>query len=391
VRAWVFTEMPYPFIPPADTFASARVLLPNRVYDPEVGYELYKRYFEIYELADRLGMDIMLNEHHSTPTCVEPAVPLTMSILARTTSRARLLALGNPVANRREPVRIAEEMAMVDVISQGRAEVGFVRGVPMELSAVNSNPVLQKDRMWEAVDLIVKAWTTHDGPFSWEGEFFHHRQVNIWPRPYQSPHPPIWIPTQTRSTAADAAARGYTLATILNGVDGCSAIFEAYRERYEAVHGTQPAADRLAYLGLVYVAEREDDARAGARKLQWYLQNNKVAPQFANVAGYVDAKARAHMLSQQAATGALLSPIEHLAYASIEDLTKDGYFFVGQPMEVVEQIVTFHERVGGFGNLLMMVQAGTMTTDLVAPSMQLLADVVLPEVRRRLGAGTASP
>jgi alkanesulfonate monooxygenase SsuD/methylene tetrahydromethanopterin reductase-like flavin-dependent oxidoreductase (luciferase family) len=388
VRAWVFTEMPYPYMPPEDAFESARVTLPSSVYDPEVGYELYKRYFDIYELADQLGLDIMLNEHHATATCVEPAVPLTMAVLARTTKRARLLALGNPVANRREPVRIAEEMAMIDVISQGRAEVGFVRGVPMELSAGNANPVLQKERMWEAVDLIVKAWTTHDGPFSWEGDFFHHRQVNVWPRPYQEPHPPIWVPTQTASTAVDTAERGYHLATILNGVEGCSAIFDAYRNRYQEVHAAPAPAGLLAYLGLVFVAERHDQAMAGARKLQWYIQHNKVAPQFANVPGYLDAGVRARMLSEQARTGTLPSPIEHLAHAPIDELTKDGLFFAGEPGEVVEQIVSFHERVGGFGNLLMMVQAGTMTTDLVAPSMRLLADVVMPEVRRRIGAAS---
>jgi alkanesulfonate monooxygenase SsuD/methylene tetrahydromethanopterin reductase-like flavin-dependent oxidoreductase (luciferase family) len=384
MRFWTFTEMPYPYVPQEDAVDSVRVTLPNSVYDPEVGYQLYKRYLEIYEHADRLGFEIMLNEHHSTATCVEPAVPLTMAILARTTKRARLLALGNPIANRRDPVRIAEEMAMIDVISHGRAEVGFVRGVPMELSAVNSNPTLMKERMWEAADLIVKAWTTHDGPFSWEGEFFHHRQINIWPRPYQDPHPPLWVPTQTIGTAVEVAQRGYNLATILNGVDGCSAIFDAYREQYARSHGEAPADARLGYLGLVFVAERREDAVAGAKKLQWYIQHNKTAPQFANVPGYLDSSVRAKMLRTQARTGGLASPIEHLAHASVDELTKDGYFFAGTPDEVVEQIVSFHGRVGGFANLMMMVQGGTMGTDLVLPSMELFAEAVMPEVRRRL-------
>src|SRR5579859_791587 len=131
-RAWVFTEMPYPHIPPEETFPSVRVTLPNRNYDPELGYQLYQKYFDIYRRADELGLDIMVNEHHATATCVEPAAPLSMAILARETTRARLLALGNPVANRRDPVRVAEEMAMVDVISHGRVDVGLVRGVPQE-------------------------------------------------------------------------------------------------------------------------------------------------------------------------------------------------------------------------------------------------------------------
>src|SRR5947209_19604097 len=122
-----------------------------------------------------------------------PAAPLVLAALARLTKTARLLILGNPVANRRQPVRVAEEMAMVDVYSRGRLECGFVRGVPYEMSAGNHRPTRMMDRFWEAHDLIVKAWTSHYGPYIWEGKYFHHRQVNIWPRPYQEPHPPIWI------------------------------------------------------------------------------------------------------------------------------------------------------------------------------------------------------
>ena len=86
-------------------------------------------------------------------------------------------------------------MATVDVISGGRADIGFVRGVPQETIAVNSTAIDMRERFWESLDLIMKAFTTHDGPFSWEGEYFHHRKVNLWPRPYQPPHPPIWSPT----------------------------------------------------------------------------------------------------------------------------------------------------------------------------------------------------
>ena len=120
-------------------------------------------------------MEIMLNEHHQTATCVDPAAPLVLAALARLTKKARLLILGNPIANRRQPVRVAEEMAMVDVLSRGRLEAGFVRGVPYEVLPANSNPVRMNERQWEALDLIIKAWTTHDGPFSHEGRFFHYR------------------------------------------------------------------------------------------------------------------------------------------------------------------------------------------------------------------------
>ena len=104
---------------------------------------------------------------------------------------------------------------MIDVISQGRLDVGLVRGVPMEISAGNSNPVGMKERFWEAADLITTAWSSRDGAFNWEGDYFHHRQVNVWPPTYQSPHPNIWVPTQSSGTVVEVAERGYTVATIL--------------------------------------------------------------------------------------------------------------------------------------------------------------------------------
>ena len=94
MRTYVFTEMPYPYIPPEETFDSVRVTFPNEHYDPELGFQLYQKYYDVYRYADELGLDIMCNEHHATATCVEPSVSVTMAILARETKRARLLALG---------------------------------------------------------------------------------------------------------------------------------------------------------------------------------------------------------------------------------------------------------------------------------------------------------
>ena len=238
MKAWHFSENAYPYLPPADEYESIRVSLPNRIYDPEKGAALYDRFLDEWLIAEDEGMEIMLNEHHQTATCVDPAAPLVLAALARLTKKARLLILGNPIANRRQPVRVAEEMAMVDMLSRGRLEAGFVRGVPYEVLPANSNPVRMNERQWEALDLIVKAWTSHDGPFSHEGRFFHYRAVNIWPRPYQQPHPPIWISTTSPGGAARVGAHGYVQATFLTGFDGTRAIFDAYRRGWrEAGHG----------------------------------------------------------------------------------------------------------------------------------------------------------
>jgi hypothetical protein len=237
MRAWHFSETACHLLPPAETYDSIRVSLPNKHYDPAIGAGLYHRFLDEWLLAEDEGLDLMLNEHHQTATCVDPAAPLMLSILARQTTNARLLILGNPIANRRQPVRVAEEMAMIDVLSRGRLEVGFVRGEPYEISPANSNPMRMNEREWEALDLIIKAWTNHDGPVSFEGRFFHNRAINIWPRPWQQPHPPIWISTTSPGGAARVGSKGYVQATFLTGFDGTRSIFD-----YIVPPGVPPAA-----------------------------------------------------------------------------------------------------------------------------------------------------
>lgn len=383
-RSWFFTEMPYPYLPPEDEYDSMRVTLPSRVFDPELGADLYERYFDLYKAADAAGLDVMINEHHATATCIDACAPLSLAILARETRRARLLILGNPVSNRSDPVRIAEEMAMCDVISRGRVEVGFVRGVPQEISPSNVNPVLMKERFWEAVDLVLHAWAATDGPVNWEGEHFHARQVNVWPRVHQQPTPPLWIPTQSDATVVEAATRGFNLAVILNGHAGARRMFDAYRQR-RAELGHDTAPEQLAYLGLVYVGATRDEAMDGARQLQWYLQHNKISPQFLDVAGYQPVAQRARALAASLRGEALGTPIADIVHAPVEELVERGMFFAGTPDEVVAQITAFHEQVGGFANLLMMMHGGHMDLPTTVRSIDLYAAEVAPALRARFG------
>ena len=115
MRAWFFTEDAYPYLPDADSYESIRVNLPNKHFDPGTGADLYNMYLDMWCAADEMGLNIMNNEHHQTATCMVPAAPIMLGILARETKNARLLILGNPVANRSQPVRVAEEMALIDV------------------------------------------------------------------------------------------------------------------------------------------------------------------------------------------------------------------------------------------------------------------------------------
>jgi alkanesulfonate monooxygenase SsuD/methylene tetrahydromethanopterin reductase-like flavin-dependent oxidoreductase (luciferase family) len=371
MRTWFFTETAYPYLP--DAYESIRVVLPNRIYNPRVGAELYHRYIDEWLHAEDAGLDIMLNEHHQTATCLDPAAPIMLGILARESKKARLLILGNPIANRRQPVRVAEEMAMVDNLSRGRIEVGFVRGVPYEISAVNSSPVRMSERFWEAHDLIMKAWTTHDGPFSWEGRYFHHRQVNIWPRPYQEPHPPVWITSLSPGSIPAIADHRYVAATFLTGFDGSKAIFDTYRDRARET-GWEAANDRFAYAALVYVGETDEEGFAGARKLMWYVESNRVAPQFINPPGYVSTAVAAKALRNGGSLYKYDKP-------DLESLIAQGIVFAGNPDTVFRQIKTLYDYNGGFGHLLVMGQAGFLDNKETLGGIDMLAKEVYPRLK----------
>ena len=375
MRAWYFSENAYPYLPDPETYDSIRVTLPNRNFDPKIGAELYHRYLDEWQQAEDLGLDLMLNEHHQTATNLNPSAAVVLGALSRITKKARILVLGNPIGNRRDPVRVAEEMAMVDNYSRGRLEVGFVRGVPYEISPANSNPVRTADRLWEAHDLILKAWTTHDGPFNWEGRYFNYRQVNIWPRPYQQPRPPVWITATSTSQVAKVADFGHVAATFLTGFDQTKAIFDTYRDR-RTDPGKPTTEDRLAYAALVYTGDTDEAGFAGARKLLWYLSANKVAPQWKNPPGYASLKAAASLL-RGASTAFDRS-------STLEQLIETGIVFAGNPDTVYRQIAKHHAHVGGYGHLLMMGQAGFLEHDETVRGMTSFARDVYPRLKELL-------
>ncbi len=382
--AWYFTEMPYPDLPPAETYESDRVNLSNTVFDPKIGADLYNRYLDEYMVADDLGLNLMLNEHHQTPTCLDAAVPLTAAILARQTSKGRILVLGNPVANREDPVRIAEEMAMVDVISRGRLDAGFVRGVPYEIFGSNTNPTMTSERLWEGLDLIIKAWTTRDGPFNFESKHWHKRAVNIWPVPYQEPHPPIWTTGSTDSPNIDRVAqRGFHFASFLQPHDRVRVLFDRYRKA--APDGPEAATRRLGFMPIIAVGETEDQARDRAAKLRWFIES-KTAPQFRNPPGYVSID-----INVLALKGKFAGRTAAIRQEGMDYLIDKGVVMAGTPDQVVAQVERFYELTGGFGHLLAMLQAGFLSHEETVHNITLFAKEVCPRIRHLAAAPAPRP
>src|SRR3989442_7852718 len=180
--------------PEGRAFGATALMFSNRFFDPAAGSRLYNEYLEHYRLAEGVGFDgIMLNEHHNAPFCMQAKCNVFASILAATTKRVKIVLLGNPLPLADNPVRLAEELAMIDMVSRGRLVSGFVRGGGQEQLATGANPAYNRERFEEAHELIVRA-CTQPWPFPWEGTHYQHRAVHPCAVPLQKPHPRVWIP-----------------------------------------------------------------------------------------------------------------------------------------------------------------------------------------------------
>ena len=230
------------------------------------------------------GLNVVAIEHHAGINSLLAANPMLLGILARQTRKARILSLGTLVTLRPDPVRIAEEYATADVICRGRLEIGFVKSGGSEMASSNVSLVDNGERYWEAIDLISKALTSHDGPFSWEGKHFTHRHVNIWPRSFQRPLPRMWSATGDASTSADVGRRGMVQRLVLRGPEGTRA--RVCGEPPRARRGRAAAFDteHFGYAALVAVGETEEEGVRLGEKLLWFLNTSmKSAPQFEQI------------------------------------------------------------------------------------------------------------
>src|SRR5215510_15847392 len=261
---------------------SAWVVLPNSFYDPKKGAAEYDSYLDQLSYAEKLGFDVIgVNEHHQTAYGMMPAPNLIASALIQRTKTAKIAILGRALPLVSNPINIAEEFAMLDNLSRGRIITGFVRGIGNEYHATGINPYWSHERFQEAHDLIVQAWTK-PGPFSFEGEHFNVRYVNLWPRPYQNPHPPIWIPSmgssETIKWAADPA-RKYPFLVTFSSTELVTRYLNVYREQAKH-YGYEALPSQVGWASPVYVADTDERARKEAKEGVETLFNDFLAVPF---------------------------------------------------------------------------------------------------------------
>ena len=386
--AWYHNEITYPFVPQdvLDRADSVRASLPNKYCDPKIAADLFEESLDEFLLCDEEGLNVVAIEHHAGINSLLGANPLLLGILARQTRKARILSLGTLVSLRQEPVRIAEEYATADVISRGRLEIGFVKSGGSEMASNNANPVVNIERFWEAIDLITKTLTHQEGPFSWQGKHFTHRHVNIWPRPWQQPHPRMWAATGDPTTASEVGRRGMINVLVLRGADETNRAWAAYRRARAEAGLPKVGTDHFAYAALVYVGDTHEEGVEIGSKLLWFLNTSlKSAPQFSRfLPGAVPPPFAPEVYrtangNQPSASGAKNN--RALIGISTEAAMARGILFAGSPDTVYQQIMDFYDKVGGFDHLVTVGHSGFMTHAEAEKGIKRFARDVLPRLK----------
>ncbi len=404
---WYHNENPYPFVPQEvlDRADSVRASLPNKYCDPQIAADLFEETLDEFMLCDDLGVNVVAIEHHAGINSLFGANPLILGILARQTRKVRILSMGTLISLRPDPVRVAEEYATADVISRGRLDIGFVKSGASEMASNNANPVNNIERYWEAIDLVTKALTSQEGPFSWEGKHYTHRHVNIWPRPWQQPHPPLWAATGDPETASEVGRRGMVNVLVLRGEEETKRAWAAYRQARTEAGLPQVMTDHFAYAALVYVGDTHEEGVQIGSKLLWFLNTSlKMAPQYAQfLPGAVpsqfapqvyrtvpklNARAereaggnRAGAVNAEKPVAPAILNVGGLISIDAAQAMERGILFAGSPDTVYQQIMDFYGKVGGFGHLVMIGRSGFMTHAEAEKGIKLFAKEVLPRLK----------
>ncbi len=311
-----YTELPDDF---REKHPSVWVDIHSSLFDPRRAHHMYNDFMDELEYAAECGFDaVCVNEHHSNGYGLMPSPNLIASSLARRTTDTAICVMGNSLALYNPPTRVAEEFAMIDVISGGRLIAGFPVGTPMDTCyAYGQNPVDAA----RALSRGARPGHARRGPepdtFAFNGRFNQQRYVNIWPRPVQKPHPPIWIPGGgSVETWQWCAQMDYVY---------CYLSYFGYKAGQATMDGFWDEMDRLGkdrnpyragFLQFVGVAESREEAMELYREPAEYFYGRclHVDPRLGEPPGYVtEATQRAGIQSQVQQAAASLSATDQAA------------------------------------------------------------------------------
>ena len=377
-----FNLMPWPDLP--DDFRennrSVWVDIDSKLYDPERGHHVYHEYMDQLEYADSLGFDgIGVNEHHQNGYGLMPSPNIIAAGLARRTSKAAIAVIGNSIALYNPPIRVAEEFAMLDVISGGRLLCGFPVGTSMDTNyCYGQIPALTRDKYAEAHELIKRAWT-EDEPFAFDGKYNQLRYVNCWPKPIQKPAPPIYIPgggsIETWDFCIDNEYNYSYLS--FSGYLAGKRLMDGYWEQV-AARNVDDSPYRAAFAQIICVADTDAEAKELYEEHVLYFYNRclHVYPGFADAPGYRTIKTmQAGALNQL--TAAAQRRFSELTW---ENLVENGNIIAGSPETVIDRMKDMITNLR-VGTVFCLLHNGNQPDWKTRYSTELFATKVMPKLR----------
>jgi len=348
----------------------------NASFSPQRAKELYDGYIDSMVFAEQCGFDwVGCNEHHFSPYGLMANCNLIGSALAYRTRDIKLAMLGNlvPLLN---PVRVAEEYAMLDVMSGGRLVAGLIRGVPHEYIAYNVNADESRARLREAVSLIIKCWTEPE-PFGWEGEYYQYPSISLWPRPWQRPHPPILMSASNEESAEFCGEfKAIMGLTLIADLAIARRSIDIYR-RATAMQGFTPPPEYILCGYNTCIMDDDAEARHTLEEGQRYF-HRVLMHSIRDAQRLVITRSR--YFGQDQAGETFVKRLVALKERTIDEQIEAGSVFCGSPDKVIQQMKRVHGELGN-GMFNLNFKIGNIPDAAVTRGMELFRDKVLPAVR----------
>jgi alkanesulfonate monooxygenase SsuD/methylene tetrahydromethanopterin reductase-like flavin-dependent oxidoreductase (luciferase family) len=383
----MFHLMPYRDLPPdfEQRYHSIWVDPPfHELATPQACGQYYNWTLDELIHAAKSGMDgICVNEHHQNAYGFMPGPNLMGSVLARATAGqdVAIVQMGATLPTTQPPIRIAEEYAMLDCISGGRVVAGMPLGSPMDANiCYGVTPIEQRERYYEAHDLILKAWQSKE-IFAWNGKYTQLPMVNLWPRPVQQPHPPVWVPGSGSLSTWDFAAKHDHCYCYLSyfGSKLAKSVMDGFWE-FVANSGRDQNPYRAGFLQLLVVSE--SDAKAEEEYYEhiryFYDKCLHIATEFAAPPGHQDYKSLANTMRKQ--FGQARAMRDQLPDWKFKDFVENGFVIGGGPATVRDRLKEAIKDLR-VGNLMLLLHIGSMPHELTLKNIDIFTREVLPHVR----------
>ena len=347
------------------------------VADSEKVGEYYNATLDELLLAARLGFDgLCTNQHHQNVYGFMANPSIMAAVLAKNTNgqNTAIVQLGSTLPSTTPPTRIAEEYAMLDCISGGRLVAGFPTGLPADATISNGVvPIEQRERYREALALVLKAWSARE-IFPWNGKHFQLGMVNLWPRPIQQPHPPIWIPGSGISgTAEYVVDRDHCFCHLsYYGARNAKTVAERYWE-LAARKNRDDNPYRFSFLQLIGVAPTDAEAEEiYAPHAEYFFHKLLYTPPYYQaIPGCLEYEALRQALLHNPRAEVKLRELK------AKDFYQRGFVVVGSPKTVREQLLDGIRELR-MGHLLALLHFGSMPSDVCKANIDLFAREVLP-------------